>query len=188
MAWLRSLSRRLEALDAQAVAAVLFSSTMAQFLAFYTGMKYLIFRNLYMSQHPVASVAELLTERTFALNTDQPKALLHQVIAAAVLTSCITHRFAAGFPALLCAWSCVASAYLAWTPIVRLLALSAEVGAGNKTVTDHFSLLAFRQVGPGAIFLAQSTLVATTVAIGKSMPWRWALPGSAIYLIAVAFL
>ena len=188
MAWLKGLSKRLETLDTQAMAAVLMGSTMVQFLAFYTGMKFLISRNFHQSQHPIAPAAAQLTERSFALNTDQPKALLHQVIASALISSCATHRFPARLPILLCVGSCMASAYLAWSPIVRLFALSAEMRAGNKAVSDHFARVAFKQVGPGTILLAQSTMVAMAVAIGKSMPWRWAVPGTALYLITVAFL
>lgn len=191
MAWFRGLFKRLESTDPQALFTVIACSTLAQYFAFYSGMKFLIFRNfdLGRTNHQLSTeLTELLTDRTFALNTEQPKALMHQVITGVVTTSCITYRYPLRLPVTLCAWGCMASAYLAWSPIIHLLAISAELRDGNNALGKHFSLMAFRQVTPTGIFLAQSTMVALTWAMWKGMAWRWALPGSVIYLMLAAFL
>lgn len=199
---LQRLSQRLSSADPRTLSTIILVSASTQYFALVYGARYWIEHNfkaahiavpvgeLVVEDHMVGGpdIARVLTNAMFGLNKDIPLAFAHQMLASLLISTCLARGKPAGWAALCCGIGCVGSVYLAWIPVVRLLALSSLVRDGNATAYKRLSFLMFdiqRRTTTMGQAISLSTAAAMLTAIVYSQPFKYGLPGVVIYLALV---
>lgn len=121
----------------------------------------------------------------FRLNPDLLKSLGQQVFCSVLLAQCLARGRPAAFPAFLCLFGSATAVYTAWSPGVRLLAMTSLISQSEdfstKRLESVLQIATNRSKGQGIALSAISTMT-TLAAIGLS------LPGGSAGLAAVLYL
>lgn len=121
----------------------------------------------------------------FRLNPDLLKSLAQQVFCSFLLSQCIAKGRPAAFPAFLCLCSSMTAAYIAWSPGIRLLAMTSLISDSgdfaSKRLESALQIAANRSKGQGIVLSVAATMT-TLAAI------RLSLPGNSAGLAAVLYL
>lgn len=122
----------------------------------------------------------------FRLNPDLLKSLGQQVFCSVLLGQCLARGRPAVLPAFLCLFGSATAVYTAWSPGVRLLAMTSLISESEdfrmKRLESALQIASNRSKGQGIALSAVST-ISTLAAVGLSLPGGPAGLAAALYLV-----
>ena len=201
----RYLNSKLSSVDPYSITTVTLVSAAGQYLAFHFGVKEWVVHNFdtvkvaaHRTEHDTgkvtvgeAEVAKAMVEESFRRDADLHLALMQQMVGVGLMSHSVVQKTNLVATAVLTMGGGLAATYVAWAPIVRILALSAVIKDGHSSAYRHFPLFLSRQHDsePVHIYytLMLSSIAMVTAAMYTSLPKSLSIPLSVFYL-AINFL